>query len=83
MGGIEMSATMVAPNSPVDKIESATTLGSVTSKNAVAMAEECPLMLYRSLHNHLNSPSVFLLQTTLIVIEHVMAWIVNLMEQSA
>ena len=42
MGGTEVRATMVVPNKPIDKLESAAALGSVTSNNAVAMAEEFP-----------------------------------------
>ena len=42
IGGTDVRATMIAPKRPIDKLESAAALGSVTSSRAVARAEELP-----------------------------------------
>lgn len=41
-GGIEENATVIVPNKPSARLENAAARGSVTSSNAVAMADELP-----------------------------------------
>lgn len=42
IGGIEVNARVIIPNKLMLKLDKAAALGSVTSKSAVAIAEELP-----------------------------------------